>query len=71
MFARWLKISEWNARRQKCSLVKKTVKIEKEGETTVSSVITINENISHLWIFSSIIEFTKGEKKLDFKYEFL
>lgn len=45
----------------------KTVKIEKEGETTMSSVITINENISYLWIFTPIIEFMK--KKIGF-YDF-
>lgn len=40
----------------------KTVKIEKEGETTMSLVITINENISWLQIFSPIIEFRKKKK---------
>lgn len=47
----------------------KTVKIEKEGETTMSLVITINENISWLQIFS-IIEFRKEKKKLDSRYDF-
>lgn len=48
----------------------KTVKIEKEGETTMSLVITINENISWLQIFSPIIEFRKEKKKLDSRYDF-
>lgn len=36
----------------------------------MSLVITINENISWLQIFSPIIEFRKEKKKLDSRYDF-